>query len=114
MEKLKSLAIQVSMNDALKKKSYFNICAVDNALKAAGIHCQDTEAYDTLHLLHCVDYSSMPKALRDSIPELILRCFGEESESTVAVEPEPYVETVREPVLIEQRPAGLLGFLKRG
>ncbi len=72
-EDLKALAVMVSLRKALQESGHFSICVVDAAVKALGV-VPDKDAYETLRVLHCVDYMSMPRELRDAIPGLVAQC----------------------------------------
>lgn len=78
---LKAMATTAILNKTLKS-SFFSICSIDEAAKVMGRnpHCEE---YDLLRSLHCVDYSKMPRELREKIPSLVALCLGLETESPV-------------------------------
>ena len=51
-------------------QGFFSICVVDNILKVTG-GVPDGKLYDTLRLLHCVNFRDMPKNVRLELPRLI-------------------------------------------
>ena len=54
---------------------YFDVCVVDKALGMAG--CVKKKApYETLSILHCVEYADMPDELIAAIPELLADLFA--------------------------------------
>ncbi len=68
--------IQVhACQDALRKMfegSHFSICTIDNILRVTrGV--PDRADYDTLRLLHCVDWREMSPETRAALPGLIQR-----------------------------------------
>lgn len=75
MSDLKQLSALTSLN-AMMEKSYFSISTVDSVGDMLGINPQKSEAYRIPHPLHCIDWSAMPKELRDAIPCLIQECLG--------------------------------------
>lgn len=77
MDDLKQLAAMTALNEMLARGS-FSICTIDTVAKMLGIDPHG-EAYDLLRPLHCIDYSKMPRPLRDAIPDLIRQCLGVET-----------------------------------
>lgn len=76
MTDLKELAAKTALNNMFRK-GHFNICAIDDVAKLLDVDPKG-EAYTILRTLHCVDYSTMPKELRDAIPDLVRQCLGRE------------------------------------
>lgn len=76
--------MQTGLNH-LFNKSYFDICALDSILSVVQ-SSRATEAYKLLRVLHCVDYASMPKALRDSLPELVNEALNPPEVVCIAVD----------------------------
>lgn len=71
---LKAMAAAAALNKTLQS-SFFSICSVNDAAKILNRnpHCEE---YDFLRGLHCVDYSTMPRQLREQIPVLVSVCLG--------------------------------------
>jgi len=62
---------------ALKKMfrgSHFNICTFDQCLKITGA-IPDGHVYDSLSVLHCVNWRDMPPSLRDEVYQRTLETF---------------------------------------
>ena len=74
MNDIKALAALTALNEMFAGR-HFSICTIDTVAKLLGVH-PEREAYDTLHALHCVDWSKMPRELRDHMPELIQQALG--------------------------------------
>lgn len=51
-------------------KGHVSICTIDDILKMSGV-IPDKKAYDTLRILHCVNFRDMPRELQEQIPTLI-------------------------------------------
>lgn len=51
-------------------QGFFSICVVDNILKLTG-GVPERQHYDTLRLLHCINFRDMPKNVRLELPRLI-------------------------------------------
>lgn len=88
-EELKAMAVMVALRKALQESKHFSICAIDAAITALAV-VPDKEAYDTLRVLHCVDYMSMPRQLREAIPGLVAQC-------TFLADPVPALGAPRRP-----------------
>lgn len=71
---LAQLSVLTSLNKMMKGV-YFDICALDAAVKALSV-VPDAAAYAILRPLHCVHWSEMPPELRSAVPGLIERCIG--------------------------------------
>jgi hypothetical protein len=67
--KTRRLVVATALNH-LFEKSFFSICQLDSLLKIVD-GTNKSEAYKLLHALHCIDYTSMPKELKDSLPQLV-------------------------------------------
>lgn len=67
-------ACEARLRDMIEK-GWVNICCIDEILKATGT-VPDAEAYQTLRLLHCVDFKKMAPSLQQQIPDLLKKCFG--------------------------------------
>lgn len=107
MDDLKQLAAMTALNEMLAG-SHFSICTIDKVGKLLGVNPKG-EAYDTLHTLHCIDYSKMPARLRDAIPELIRQCLGVEAIYRFTTLQREVVE-----VAPERRRGGLMRLIGRG
>jgi len=57
-------------------KGYFDICTIDAICKAWNQQ-PNAEAYALLRPLHCVEYNTMPAALRQQLPALINQALGD-------------------------------------
>lgn len=75
MNDIKALAALTALNEMFAG-SHFSICTIDTVAKLLGVHPQ-RDAYDTLHALHCVHWSKMPRELRDRMPELIQQALAD-------------------------------------
>lgn len=69
-----SLQIEVARTaiDEMFRGGHFSICVIDNILKLTG-GVPRGQDYDTLRLLHCVDFKRMPPNVRIELPRLIQR-----------------------------------------
>lgn len=54
--------------------THLNICAIDDALKALGIKPIAAQ-YDSLRVLHCVDWARMEPAFREQVYRRVLALF---------------------------------------
>ena len=70
------LAIEAALAN-MAQRGWVDICTVDKVLKATG-RVPDREAYDALHLLHCVHFKDMRPELRAELPGLFARVLGGE------------------------------------
>lgn len=97
---------QLAIQTALRKmaaQGWFSICTIDTILKTTG-NVPEKEAYNTLHLLHCVNYADMPKSLRAELPDLLARALGEPGlKVELTPEPEPEPQRVA-PVVVKDQP----------
>ncbi len=71
----KQLAAQAALAH-LFKSDHFSICAIDAIAKLLG-RIPNSDAYNTLLVLHCVSYRDMPPALRKELPRLVRDSIGE-------------------------------------
>ncbi len=97
MDNLTAQFIAEAMN-GMFKESHFSICTVDSALKLACIPSQDSHAYNMLRIMHCKDWAQMSPEVKNSIPMLIDRVFGEEipmEDNAAQFEPAPSYEQPR-------------------
>lgn len=69
--------VAVSSINTLLRKSFFDICIIDNVAKLMGVNIMGSDAYKILRTLHCVDYAAMPRNVHESIPALIAECFDQ-------------------------------------
>lgn len=69
------VALVVALRDMFNRKAHFSICALDNALKLAGIKISE-EVRAPFHALHCVDYADMPPGFKEQLAERTLALFG--------------------------------------
>lgn len=74
LEKRTKLVAQTALNN-LFTKAYFDICTLNSVIEAIGKGNKEHPSYKQLKALHCVDYGSMPKDLRDQIPYLVNEVF---------------------------------------
>lgn len=70
LDELARLAALASLNKMLKQK-HFDICVVRDIGDLFGIPVRNTEEYQILHTVHCLDYRDMPKQLREAIPGMV-------------------------------------------
>lgn len=75
-QELKLLAVQTGLKKMFEG-SHFSICTLREAIKTLGT-LPDADALKILEPLHCVNWSDMPAALRNSIPALIGRCLADQ------------------------------------
>ena len=69
----------------MTRSGHFSICVIDKIIELTKV-VPDKQAYNTLRLLHCVDFSQMDGELRRKIPALIQSCIsGPEFELTVSI-----------------------------
>lgn len=73
MDDFQKMVVQTALMEMFTAK-HFSICAVDACLKITG-SIPNKKTYDALHALHCVNYSSMPSALREQIVKKTLSLF---------------------------------------
>lgn len=73
-DEMRALAAATIINKTLTQ-SFFSICDIDRAAAVLSRN-QYCEEYEILRTLHCVDYSKMPRALRERVPDLIRTCLG--------------------------------------
>lgn len=62
---------------ALRKmfeENHFNICTIDTLIRTTGV-VVPRETYNAWHLLHCVNYNTMTKAMRDELFEQVIDAF---------------------------------------
>lgn len=67
--------IAITALNKMFEGSYFDICTINSIAKMLGVHPQK-EAYDQLHALHCVNWTAMPRELRQLVPKLIQDCLA--------------------------------------
>lgn len=60
-------AIKIAVDKMFNKSSYFSICDVDKLAKVMGVNARNHSSYDSLNLLHCVDYSDMDIGMKEQI-----------------------------------------------
>lgn len=104
MDNLKEMAAMTALNHMFKQ-GHMSICTID---KVAGLMGVDPKgrAHNILSTLHCVDFSEMPKELKDSIPDLIRECLNL---STVY----EFEHLRKQKVIVSQSPMGkLLSYVK--
>lgn len=78
MSDLKQLAALTALNNMLQDSSP-SICTIDQVGKMLGVDPKRAgDSYEVLRTLHCVNYSKMPRELRDSIPRMVQECLGVE------------------------------------
>lgn len=80
LDQLAAVAANHTLVDMITKKSYFDICTLDKALKNMGVQAQCGKSYGILNSLHCMDYKDMPLELRQNIPMLVQNVIGMEPE----------------------------------
>lgn len=73
-----SLQKRLIIQDRLKElldKSFFSICTVTELMQLTGTDGtnRDTEAYNLLRALHCVDFDKMGSNTKDMIPDLLYK-----------------------------------------
>lgn len=73
MSDFKVMAIEAALK-TLFAKSYFSICTVDSIIKTLNLK-PDSDRYNELHLLHCVDYGDMSPALLEALPTKLMQLF---------------------------------------
>ena len=73
VKEIKELAAMTALNDMFKK-GHFSICTLDSVANMLQVNPRGG-AYDILRTLHCIDFSVMPKELRNEIPALIRDCL---------------------------------------
>jgi len=64
--------------ESMLKKDYFSISTIDDILRMTGGK-PNTEDYNILRALHCVNYGDMPPELLRGLPVLIQRVVMAES-----------------------------------
>lgn len=69
--------VAVSSINTLLRKSFFDICIIDNVAKLMGVNIIGSDAYKILRTLHCVDHAAMPRNVYEAIPALIAECFDQ-------------------------------------
>ena len=69
--------IAITAINKMMKSTYFSICALDKAAKVLGMTVHNSQAYHSLHALHCVDFYDMSPNIRNAIHMLIKECFSE-------------------------------------
>lgn len=79
LDRQTGLIAQTAINNLLNH-GHFNICTLDKVMELTNLGSRKSQAYRKLSALHCIDYSDMPKELRDQIPLMINELLiGEES-----------------------------------
>jgi len=63
------LVAMAAMNRLFSER-HFSICQLDALIKLTGAQ-RDSQAYNLLRPLHCIDWSDMDPALRDKVPLLV-------------------------------------------
>jgi hypothetical protein len=63
------IVVEASLQKLLTER-HFSICTVDAIMEVMNVP-RNSQAYKLLHTLHCMDYSSMTKELRETIPLLV-------------------------------------------
>lgn len=63
--------------DQMFRKSFFDICTVRDcrALVSSYVTSHSESVYERLRILHCVQYSRMPKEIYDKLPDMISEVF---------------------------------------
>lgn len=74
MDNIQEIAAMAALNHMFKQ-GYMSICTIDNIAKLMNVDPRG-KAYNVLSTLHCVDFSEMPKELRDVVPDLIRECLS--------------------------------------
>lgn len=64
--------------DKMFRRGWVDICAINEVGDMLGIPVRQAELYPALHLLHCVNFRDMPKALYDQLPEIFRNVLGAE------------------------------------
>jgi hypothetical protein len=77
MNDIQKMAAQAAMKTMLSK-NYFSISTIDDILRMTGGK-PNTEDYNILRALHCVNYGDMPPELLRGLPVLIQRVVMSES-----------------------------------
>jgi len=105
---MKQLVAITALNKMMKR-GHFDICTIDSVARMLGVDPKGP-AYTTLHPLHCVDFSEMPRQLREAIPGLVNQCLG-----SAAIFEFRTLEAIPIPVEPEEpgkpRAKGILGML---
>lgn len=70
LDRQTGLIAQTAINSLLNSR-YFSICTLEKVIDLTNMGSRNSDAYKKLTALHCVDYSDMPKELRDQIPIMI-------------------------------------------
>lgn len=119
---LKQMAALTALNEMLAGSSP-SICTIDQVGRMLGIDPKRAgDAYQILHTLHCVNYSKMPRELRDQIPGLVQQCLGVETTFQFDACPTPdamreaaakLVRTIDAATSEASKPRGFLGRLVR-
>lgn len=62
--------IAITALNKMFEGSSFSICTIDKVAKVLGV-IPPKGVYDQLSALHCVDWSAMPRELRQQVPRLV-------------------------------------------
>lgn len=113
MNDMQRLAAEANLRHMLAK-GWISICDIDQMIKIAQV-VPDREAYDTLRLLHCVNFTQMDPVLVKEIPDLLRKTLGGVSiKFDNVLSPRLVSLNVIDAVVVEERPKpkGILSWLK--
>lgn len=67
-------ALQIAVKELIDKE-HFDICRFDQILKLSNITIPE-ETYQTLRILHCINYSKMPESFRIRLKASLIEMFS--------------------------------------
>lgn len=110
MNDLQRMAAEAALRK-MAEQGYFSICTIDKIRESLGLGKVGSDAYQTLNLLHCVDYGKMPDELRAALPGLVAEVLQEPAiEFRLDLPARLSVVAKPEPALSPQRRRGLLSW----
>lgn len=74
MNAFEQLTVSIAL-DRLFKEKYFNICTIQKVLDVTGT-VPDGRTMRALSLLHCVNYSDMPRELLQQLPDMVAHALN--------------------------------------
>lgn len=73
MDEIKSMAIRTAVENMFRK-GHFSISTINDVLKITG-GVAPRDIFNTLALLHCIDFKDMPPALLAKLPGMVGECI---------------------------------------
>ena len=109
MDNFDAEVLKVAIKNIFAEKKHFSICELESCFKLAGID-MPKELQRSLRPLHCVDYSDMPKGMKE---EMITRTLQAMQDSGVTrSEVFEAVDRILENGVVRPERTGLLKLVK--